>query len=328
LSARPRSPRFVDYPARVLHALAEAGGELPVAALEGVVHEDIRAMVIRALEDLVELGADGVLRPGPNGSLLSVRDVEARLTTRWLGRPLEIRAEVGSTNDVVLERADAGAEPGLVVVAERQCRGRGRQGRAFDSTTGLGLWSSSLLPAPAHPSLAPRLSLVAGLAVAAAVEDVAGVRPALKWPNDVRLDGRKICGILVEARTVAGRVFPVAGIGLNVHHSPDDFPPELRDGAGSVEMACGRRTERAVLLAALLARLEELVEEEAAGRLDLPARFAACDEWAGRRVRVRTADADLTGHALGVAEDGALRLDVPGQGIVRLRSGEATLAEA
>jgi BirA family biotin operon repressor/biotin-[acetyl-CoA-carboxylase] ligase len=168
---------------------------------------------------------------------------------------------------------------------------------------------------------------VAGLAACAAIEDVAPVRTMLKWPNDVRVDGRKVCGVLVEARSAGSRLFPVAGIGINVHHRAGDFPPELRDTAVSVQAAAGVRVERGILLATLLARLELLLDEERSGTLDLPAAFALRDETLGREVMVETGGVAHRGTGLGVAPDGALLLEVPGRGVVPVRAGEATLRE-
>ncbi|HMB69217.1 MAG TPA: biotin--[acetyl-CoA-carboxylase] ligase, partial [bacterium] len=205
--------------------------------------------------------------------------------------------------------------------------GRGRRGRRFDSRPGLGVWSTTHLDAPPDPADAPRLSLVAALAVAAAVEELGGVRPALKWPNDVLLRGRKVCGVLVEARSVGGRVYPVAGIGLNVHHRAEDFPPEIRDLAGGLEEIGGRRQDRSRVLATVLRRLEEVLEEDRAGALDLPARFGALDALRDRPVELRERDGVRTGVARGIDAEGRLRLEADGR-VTPVRGGEVTLRAA
>ncbi|MFN8177320.1 MAG: biotin--[acetyl-CoA-carboxylase] ligase [bacterium] len=321
------SPSTASSAAEIVRALGVAGGTLPLReATLGLEGPDLDA-ALAALEasGVLALGPDGLLRFGPRGSALSAADVTRRLATRELGRPLEVLAACESTNDVAQARATAGAAAGLVVCAELQTRGRGRRGRSFDSPPGLGLWTSVLLPSPADPSTAPRLSLVAGLAACAAIEDVADVSAALKWPNDVRVGGRKVCGVLVEARSVGRRLFPVAGIGVNVHHRTEDFPAELRETAVSVQEAAGARVERGVLLATLLARLELLLDEERGGTLDLAAAFAPRDEMRGREVVVETGGAALRGMGRGVAADGALLIEVPGRGVVPVRAGETTL---
>jgi BirA family biotin operon repressor/biotin-[acetyl-CoA-carboxylase] ligase len=312
--------------ARLIHATGAGGGSTRLAeAAAGVASGELEA----ALADLESGGVlepcrDGVLRFGPRGSSLSAAEVEARLKTKRCGRPVEVHAVVGSTNDVVLERAVAGAPPGLCVAAELQTEGRGRRGRRFDSRPGLGVWSTTALDAPADPASAPRLSLVVAVAVAEAVEELGGARPALKWPNDVLLAGRKICGVLVEARSVGGRVHPVAGIGLNVHHRAEDFPPEFRDRAGGLEALCGRRQDRSRVLAALLGRLEAALDQDRAGRFDLPARFGPLDALRGRPVELREREQTRLGTARGIDADGRLLLEAGGR-TVAVRGGEVTL---
>lgn len=323
------APHPLATDARLLNALGAAGGRVPLAVAAGDASTAELAAAIGRLAagGLAELGGDGVLRAGRRGSLLSADEVARALRTERFGRPLVVVAAASSTNDLVMERAAAGAEPGLVVAAELQTGGRGRRGRAFDSRPGLGVWSTTLLPPPRDPEAAPRLSLVAALAVAETVEAVTPARAGIKWPNDVRIGGRKVCGVLVEARATGRELRVVAGIGLNVHHRAEDFPPELRDRAASLESATGASLSRSVVLATLLGRLEALVEEERAGALDLPARFAARDELAGRVVRVDGADLTRQGVARGIDAAGRLRLETD-EGTVAVSSAEATLAPA
>jgi BirA family biotin operon repressor/biotin-[acetyl-CoA-carboxylase] ligase len=313
--------------ARVLHALAQAGGAVSLRALARQTAPPDLTAAIAELERaaLVETGSDGVVRAGSRGSLLSAADVLGRLRTRRLGRMLEVHAVLGSTNDEAFARSAGGGPPGLTICAELQTAGRGRRGRTFESAPGLGLWCSVVLPVPADPSSAPRLSLAAGLAVCAAVEASAGVRPAVKWPNDVRLSGRKVCGVLVEARSSGASFFAVAGIGINVHHRQEDFPEELRGIAAGLEAMTARGVSRGGLLANLLEALETRLDEEAAGRLDLPSAFAPYDELAGRDVVVETPAGPREGRGAGIARDGALLLSVPGAGTLALSAGDATI---
>lgn len=316
--------------ARLIHAIGRGGGRARLAeAAAGAGASLAPADLQAAVADLEAAGIlepclDGVLRCGPRGSTLAAADVERRLVTRRIGRPVEALAVVGSTNDVVLERAVAGAAPGLCVAAELQTEGRGRRGRRFDSRPGLGVWSTTSLEAPVDPAAAPRLSLVVAVAVAEAVEELAGARPSLKWPNDVLLDGRKVCGVLVEARSAGGRIHPVAGIGMNVHHRPEDFPPEIRDRAGGLEALSGRRQERSRVLAVILGRLEAALDEDRAGRFDLPARFGERDALRDREVLLEGRDAPRAGIARGIDGDGRLLLETAGR-TVAIRGGEVTL---
>lgn len=326
------APDAFESQARVVQALGACGGSgraqlvmsgaaIPPDAFEAAVEQLCRA-------GRLQLATDGTLRFGPRGSALAAARVEELRAGGRYGHSVDVLPSVESTNDVVLERAGGGARPGLVVCAELQTAGRGRRGRSFDSQPGVGIWSTTLLDTPAEPEASPRLSLIAALALAAAVEAETGTRCDLKWPNDVSISGRKICGILVEARTAGGRMFPVAGIGVNVHHQLPDFPPELRETAGSLDAATGRTTDRSRFLAALLEKLESLVESDRAGGLDLPRAFAERDLLYDRDVTVLTASGEIHGRAAGVEDDGSLLLHVPRQGVHVVRSGEATLRPA
>jgi BirA family biotin operon repressor/biotin-[acetyl-CoA-carboxylase] ligase len=145
---------------------------------------------------------------------------------RWLAR-------VDSTQQVARDLARAGAAEGTAVVAEEQTAGRGRLGRPWHSPPGENLYCSVVLRPPLAPGEVPQIALVAGIAVAAAVEEVTGRRPAIKWPNDVLLDGKKVAGILTEMESEIDRVHHViAGIGVNLNTRR--FPRELRDKASSL----------------------------------------------------------------------------------------------
>lgn len=318
----------------VLHELGVAAGALPWAALAASARErghptaeDLERAVTELVEAELVAFAATTLRPGRRGSLLAASLVQENLETRWLARQLEVHAVLPSTNERVLEGAARGAARGLTVACELQTAGRGRRGRSFASAPGLGVWCSALLDSPQDPATAPRLSLICGLAVVAAIRDETGAAARLKWPNDVLLGGRKVCGILVEARSSGGRLRPVAGVGVNVHHHPGDFPVEVQGSAGSLEGQTRCRVLRSRFLARLLGELERLLDEEAAHELDLPARFTPHDELAGREVSVDLDGERLRGRARGIAPDGSLLLETAGAGVRAVRFGDATLVD-
>ena len=182
-----------------------------------------------------------------------------------IGHPLVHLAEATSTNDVVKERALAGAPEGLVVVADHQTRGRGRRGRTWASVPGQGLYFSALLR-PGWPAAeAPWLGVLAGLAAWQAVRDLGAAAATVKWPNDVMVGGRKLGGVLVEPRIAAGRVdFAVLGIGINVAQTDADWPAELGPTAVSLR-ALGVRTEVAAVRDALCAALTSLYRQTDGG---------------------------------------------------------------
>ena len=149
--------------------------------------------------------------------------------TAVVGRDLRCLPELGSTNDHLKELARQGAPEGLVVLAERQTAGRGRLGRSFQSPAGLGLWMSILLRPDCPPERLPRVTALTAVACTGAIRSICGVEAGIKWPNDLVCRGRKLCGILTELESDGQGLAVVIGIGLNVAHRREDFPPELRE---------------------------------------------------------------------------------------------------
>ncbi|HOC18120.1 MAG TPA: biotin--[acetyl-CoA-carboxylase] ligase [Vicinamibacterales bacterium] len=175
---------------------------------------------------------------------------------------------VGSTNDVAARLADAGAPHGAAVIAVAQERGRGRMGRGWFSPPGSGLYVSVVLRPAAlgagfgsgasGASVASSVTLSAGVAVAEAIREVSGLRVEIKWPNDLVVGRRKLCGILAEASAAAsGLQHVVLGFGINLRAA--GYPPDLAGRATSIEEELGRPVDEQVLLAEALARLSETI---------------------------------------------------------------------
>ena len=188
---------------------------------------------------------------------LDAAALRAAVGAQLIGRHLVVLAETTSTNDVIAQMAADEAE-GLVVIAEKQTTGRGQYGRRWESAPGKGLWLSVLLrPKIALPDSA-RLTEFLAAAIAATIKETVGVEAIIKPPNDVYLGSRKVAGVLVEMRVETGGGYcAIAGLGLNVNHAPDDFPPELRETAGSLAAVAGHALDRFELAVALLRRLDQ-----------------------------------------------------------------------
>jgi BirA family biotin operon repressor/biotin-[acetyl-CoA-carboxylase] ligase len=208
-------------------------------------------------------------------------------------------AELDSTNRYLLDEARAGADAGLVVVADHQRAGRGRLGRTWSAPPGASLLVSVLL----RPSLPVErrhlVVLAAAVAMAEAVETTSGVAPSLKWPNDLLVDDRKLAGILAEA---AGDAV-VVGIGVNVEWR--EVPEELSGIATAINLERGRPVTRDALLDAFLARYALHLEDLDAARTAYRQRLATL----GRRVRVEQATGTTVGTAVDVDDDGHLVVD-------------------
>lgn len=183
--------------------------------------------------------------------------LRAALGAQLIGRHLVVLAETTSTNDVIAQMAADEAE-GLVVIAEKQKTGRGQYGRRWESAPGKGLWLSVLLRPKIALADSARLTEFLAAAIAATIKETVGVEAIIKPPNDVYLGSRKVAGVLVEMRVETGGGYcAIAGLGLNVNHAPDDFPPELRETAGSLAAVAGHALDRFELAVALLRRLDQ-----------------------------------------------------------------------
>jgi BirA family biotin operon repressor/biotin-[acetyl-CoA-carboxylase] ligase len=175
----------------------------------------------------------------------------------FIGREIIVRDKTASTNDDVWQLAKADAPEGLVVFAEHQSAGRGQRGNTWESAAGKGLWFSILLRPELAVSESPRLTRWAAKMIALTIENRCLCKAAIKLPNDVLVNGRKIAGVLVEMRArVRAPHVAIVGIGLNVNQQPRDFSPEVRNRAGSLAMLLGRQLDRNRLAAALLRDLD------------------------------------------------------------------------
>lgn len=258
------------------------------------------------------------------GGQLDAKGIEAALTGLiGQGGPVQVRQEVGSTNDLVRELALSGAPDWTLVAAERQTVGRGRRGRDWASPAGLNLYASVLTAEVGDHQLVPCLPLVAAVAVAEALSAM-GAKVALKWPNDLLApDFSKLGGILVESGAGSpGRW--VVGVGVNVNASPDDLPA----GATSLRIQSGAPWDRNQLAARVIASLrtawETLAREGFApiqkGWLDY-----AC--WLGHQIVVTGDAGHWNGRMAGIDPWGRLRVATP-EGERRFSAGDVSLRPA
>ena len=303
----------------VLKLLRESGGAYvsgeEISAALGVT----RAAVWKAVDALRRDGCEIESRKSMGYRLAGVSDglsetaVRARLgATERVGRTLRCFASVDSTNDYLKRVAAEGAPDGAVAVADEQTGGKGRRGRSFASLAGKGVYLSALLRPDVEPRRLLPLTGFAAVAVCSAVERVAGVRPRIKWTNDLVLGGKKLCGILTEL-SVEGESgalqYAVVGIGVNVLHAREDFAPELAEIATSLAIETGERVSRAALAAAMIEELDALYGALLCGdtRRWLDAYRRDCLT-IGREVRLLWQDAREVVRAVGV--DDALGLEV------------------
>ena len=174
-----------------------------------------------------------------------------------IGREIIVLGQTGSTNDAILRIARPNSEEGLVLFAEDQTAGRGQRGNRWESTAGKGLWFSILLQPKIDLNNSPQLTAWAAEGISDAIQNEFSLKTTIKLPNDVEIDGRKVAGVLVEMRAQEKAPYlAIAGIGINVNQSLEDFPKELQSRAISLAMALGRQVDRQKFAVAVLRNLD------------------------------------------------------------------------
>jgi BirA family biotin operon repressor/biotin-[acetyl-CoA-carboxylase] ligase len=251
----------------------------------------------------------------------SAKALKEELTTSFVGRRLEYRAALGSTQSLARELAQAGAAEGTVVVAGRQTAGQGRLGRYWVSPTG-GLYLTVVLRPPAEHLKA--LVIVAALAVARAIERLAGLETSLKWPNDVHVAGRKIAGILSESQLMGESVsYVLVGIGVNVNTDMAAYPATA-PLATSMMTELGAEVSRETLAAGILNEFEALYLAALAGE-PIDKEWRARLGMLGKEVRVRLGERIEEGLAEDVDRDGNLILRRADGSRLAIAAGDVTL---
>lgn len=241
----------------------------------------------------------------------------ALLKTQTFGRNLIFEPSVGSTMDLARDAALRGAAEGTVACADEQTAGRGRLGRSWVTPPAVNLASTLVLRPPA--SLLREIAMMAPLAICHAVQDVAGIRPGIKWPNDVVVATKKLAGVLIESDvTDAHRPYVLVGAGINVNFDPRQYE-EIRDIATSIRAETGRDGDREALLAAYLLHFEQIYAAAKAGESPF-GRWRERLVTLGQAVHAAWDGGTADGIAEDVGEDGAL--------VVRTADGRAITLEA
>jgi BirA family biotin operon repressor/biotin-[acetyl-CoA-carboxylase] ligase len=231
------------------------------------------------------------------------------IDTSIIGLDVEFLGEVASTNILASERAKKGCREGLVLVASSQTSGKGRLDREFHSPEG-GLYLSIVLRPSILPSQAGIIPLMAGLAVSKAISTTVMRETSLKWPNDVLMDGKKVCGILNQAAIKGDTVeYLVVGIGINVNSTLEQLPSEIRGSAGTLKELASEEIDMKDLFRNLICFLDMLYLQFLSGDIS-----TILDGWSersstiGKQVKVRSGSNIIEGKALGLDQSGAILL--------------------
>ena len=239
---------------------------------------------------------------------LSPHAIKKDLRTRWLGQQAIYCFDVvESTNAEANRLAREGAKEGTLIVANTQTKGRGRQGRSWVSPPESGLYLSIIMRPTFPHEFFPRLTLTAGVAVAFAIQDI-GLRPQLKWPNDIQIADLKVGGILTEAVFENRQIgFAVVGIGINVNTEPYELPNSCRSLATSLRLGLGKPVSRIYFLQILLYRLEQWYDFFCTGGYETVVEaWCKFDNTLGRMVKVFLPEKRLVGVAEALDPDGSL----------------------
>jgi BirA family transcriptional regulator, biotin operon repressor / biotin---[acetyl-CoA-carboxylase] ligase len=274
-----------------------------------------RSTVWQYIEKLRSLGVEIKGHPSSGYQLQKLPDILAPSLIKIeagegrIGHRILHYFKTDSTNRIAMEMAARDAAHGTVVVAEEQTAGRGRLGRVWYSEKSSGIYVSIILRPTLAPAAAPMLTLMAGLAAHGAIRWVTGLTGDIRWPNDVLINGRKVCGILTEMNAEIDRVYAVVlGIGINANHR--EMPEELESIATSLRIETGKPVARGLLLTSLLKELErcyQLFMQE--GSEAIVARWSAASSFAqGKKVRVMTGTGEYQAVTAGLDPRGTLRV--------------------
>nr|WP_320116597.1 biotin--[acetyl-CoA-carboxylase] ligase [uncultured Desulfuromonas sp.] len=291
-----------------------------------------RAAVWKHIRQLRSLGYQIDAVPSRGYRLMTQADlllpaaVQSGLETRSIGQRVEYFTETDSTNLRAMELAEQGAEEGTVVIADCQNGGRGRMGRRWTSPAGVNLYTSILLRPMIAPIQAAQLTFLSAVATARAFETVAGIDVQVKWPNDILVNGCKIAGLLNElSAETEGIHHVVLGIGANLNMTREQFPDDLRRPATSVVLETGRPVSRIAFAQELYRQLDALYPlYQQQGFVPIRLAWEALFYLQGRKVQVDCGADVFTGMVAGLAEDGALLLDLEQGGQQVIYAGDVT----
>jgi BirA family transcriptional regulator, biotin operon repressor / biotin---[acetyl-CoA-carboxylase] ligase len=258
-------------------------------------------------------------------SVLQSLEIRDGLQTNIFGQVIYEQMEIDSTNKWAKTLAAKGAGEGTLVIAETQTSGRGRMGRSWAATPGLGLWFSLILRPKISISALAGITLLTAVSMAKAIHQITGIEVQIKWPNDLTFDGLKLVGILAELNGEMDMVnYLVLGVGVNVNHSQADFPAELGGVATSLKMVKGEDCSRCLILQTFLKEFEFAYEQLSqfgmAGTLEYAKLHSAT---LGKKIKVNLgAGRYLEGEALNLEIDGSLLLKETNGETTRIYSGD------
>lgn len=259
--------------------------------------------------------------------LLTYEEISNKLTTSFLGRNLLYYKTIDSTNNTAKNLANEGALDGTVLVAEKQTSGRGRLGRQWVSPEYKGIYTSFILRPKIEPMKAAKITQITAAAAYLTFKEF-GIDSSIKWPNDIIVNGKKVCGILTELNCELNEInYLVVGIGINVNLDSDDFTEEISKIATSLKIANGKEINRKALLATLLNNFEKLYldfieNENTSTALEICKSHSAI---IGKDIKLIRKGEYFDAKAIDITDDGNLVVEYPNKEIATVFSGEVSV---
>lgn len=256
-------------------------------------------------------------------NLLLPYEIKRGLKTKLIGHDIHYFNEVDSTNEVAKYLAEDGAEEGTLVVAEIQNRGKGRRGKTWISPPG-GIWMSIILRPDIPPYQASQLTLVTGVVVAKTLKEELNLNVGIKWPNDILIGKKKVCGILTEVNATMDKVnYLVVGIGIDMNVDVPLFPSNLQKGATSLKNELDTEINGALLVQKFLLNFENIYNEFKSGKFpEILNEWRAMSSTIGNSVEVRTRGKNVRGEAVGINKEGILIIEMEDGSLRKMISGE------
>lgn len=255
---------------------------------------------------------------------MSKNTLQWGLKTKWLGKHMVHQIKMPSTQTMANQLAQDGCAHGTVVIADRQEAGRGRMNRSWFSNNDLGVWLSIVLRPNVQPLQGPQFTLVVATVLAELMEQDVGITPAIKWPNDILINDKKVAGILTEMQAEQDQIHHIViGIGLNVNQLADSFESEISQRATSLNIETGETFEKQKLIQSLLERFEVAFD-----RYQLKGFSEVKDKWESfgykinEEVAYKAGNVEEKGVIRGISTDGALLMENKQNQIETLYSAE------
>ncbi|MFJ5772279.1 biotin--[acetyl-CoA-carboxylase] ligase [Psychrobacillus sp. NPDC093180] len=301
---------------KILSQLIHANGE-PISGQKLADELNIsRTMIWKHLKGIEEDGyvieaikkKGYVLQSIPD--IVSSERISSYLDTKSIGRNIIYYPVCESTQTIATEKASDHAAHGTVIITEQQTAGRGRLERPWDSSAGKGIWMSVIIRPEISPQYAAQFTLVSAVAITRAIEDMTDCSPAIKWPNDLLIKGKKVTGILTELQADMDRVQAIIiGIGVNVNQDLEAFDESIQSIATSLKMETEQEVNRAELVAKILYYLEKYADIYVENGFEpIKLLWESYNCTIGKRIRANMLRETLEGVAMGITNDGVLEL--------------------